>query len=311
MTRPPQPRTDRLTPERMFVTVLETGSFAAAAARMGTSPGQASKLVSRLEADLGVQLIKRTTRALAPTEAGHAYHTRLRAIIEDLDTLDAEIRNTTGLPAGRLRLTAPMSFGLLRLTPVLLDFARAYPDIALDVDFSDRTVNLVDEGYDLAVRIGRPMDSGLIARKLCDARVVTIASPGYLEAHGTPAIPSDLGAHTCIIDTNFRDPGHWHFAIPAGGTTVIRLPSRLRFSNGDACLQAAVNGLGIARVPSFIAGEHLRDGRVRLLLPEAEGGPLAIHALYPAARHLALKVRTLVDFLAVRFRGKPDWDEGW
>jgi DNA-binding transcriptional LysR family regulator len=296
----------------MFVTVLDTGSFAAAAQRLGTSSGQASKLVSKLEAVLGVQLIKRTTRALSPTEVGQAYYQRMRALIEEFDGLDASVRNASGAPAGHLRLTAPMSFGTICLAPALLDFAQAFPEIHLDISFSDRVVNLVDEGFDVAVRIGKPSDSSLIARKLCNARIVVVAAPSYIVRKGEPVTPDELTAHECIIDTNFRDPFHWSFAAPSQTeSATVAVAGRLHFSNGAACLTAAEAGMGIARVPSFIAGPFIRDGRVQPLFVAQEDVPLGVHALYPPARHLALKVRALVDFLAARFRGQPEWDRGW
>lgn len=303
---------DRLDCDRMFVAVLEAGSFAGGALRLGTSPGQASKLVSKLEADLGVQLLKRTTRALSPTEVGQAYYERIKVLMEEFDALDASVRNASGAPAGRLRLTAPMSFGTVQLVPVLLDFARAFPEIQLDVSFSDRVVNLVEEGFDVAVRIGKPADSSLIARKLCDARIVVVAAPDYLVRAGTPQRPEDLAGHACIIDANFRDPLNWRFGGEhPGETSTVTVAGRVRFSNGEACLKAAEAGLGIARMPSFIAGRHLREGRVVRLLADREEPTLAIHALYPPARHLALRVRALVDFLATCYRGQPEWDRGW
>ncbi|WP_241649071.1 LysR family transcriptional regulator [Paenirhodobacter populi] len=294
----------------MFVAVLDTGSFAEAARRLGVSGGQASKLISRLESDLGVQLLKRTTRALSPTEVGQAYYARLKGILEDYDALEASVRNASGAPAGRLRLSAPMSFGTVRLAPRLLDFARAFPDIQLDVSFSDRTVNLIDEGFDMAVRIGAPADSSLIARRLCAVRVVVVAAPDYLARHGVPLAPADLATRDCIIDTNFRDPENWRFHLP-GGVVTVPVSGRLRFSNGEATLAAAEAGLGIARVPSFIAGDALRAGRVRALFRGTEDPSHSLHAVYPAAKHLAVKVRALVDFLATCYRGEPEWDRGW
>lgn len=292
---------DRLECDRMFVAVLETGSFAAASARLGTSSGQASKLVSRLEADLGVRLLNRTTRALAPTEAGRAYFDRIRQVLEDLDDLDRSIRNTATMPRGLLRLTAPLSFGRLRLVPALNDFARTYPEILLDVQFTDRLVSLVDEGFDAAIRVGQPVDSSLIARRLCDMRVMVVAAPAYLAARGTPAAPRDLAGHDCIIDTNFRDPTLWRFRV-AGAPVAVQVTGRLRFSNAEACLSGAEAGLGIAHVPEFVAADSLRAGHVVRLLPEAEEAPYGVLALYPPGRHLAAKVRVLVEFLADRFR---------
>ncbi|WP_159993370.1 LysR family transcriptional regulator [Roseomonas sp. 18066] len=298
---------ERLDCDRMFIAVLETGSFAAAATRLGTSSGQASKLVARLEALLGVQLIKRTTRALAPTELGQAYYERLRPLLTEFEALDASLRQASGAPAGRLRLSVPISFGTAQLAPVLLDFAAAYPAIELDVHFSDRPVSLVDEGFDAAIRIGQPEDSSLIARRLCDIRVACAASPAYLAAHGTPATPADLAAHALIIDSNLRDPSHWRFA----GGINLAVAGRLRFSNAEACSRAAEAGFGIARLPSFVAGPAFRAGRLLPLLRDAEPLAFGLYALYPPARQLALKLRVLVDFLAKAFAATPPWDQGW
>ncbi len=299
---------DRLDCDRMLIAVLDSGSFAGAARRLGVSPGQASKLVSKLEADLGVQLLKRTTRALSPTEVGQAYYERVRLLVEEFDALDASVRNASGAPAGRLRLTAPLSFGEIQLMPLLLAFAEAYPDIQLDVNLSDRLMNLVDEGFDMAVRVGKPSDSSLIARKLCDARVDVVAAPAYLARRGEPMRPEELAGHECIIDDNFRDPLNWRFRpLPPRSEVTVGVAGRLRFSNGEACLAAAEAGFGIARVPSFIADASLREGRVRRIMRDSDGTSLGIYALYPPARHLALKVRTLVDFLANGFRADSAW----
>ncbi len=301
---------DRLECNRMFVAVMETGSFAAAAARLGASSGQASKLVSRLEADLGVRLLNRTTRAVSATEAGQAYFERLRPLLEEFDSLDVAIRSASQVPRGRLRLTAPLTFGTAELTPALNDFALRYPEIALDVSFSDRLVSLVDEGFDLAVRIGRAEDSSLIARKLCDMRIVLVGSEAYLARRGEPAEPGDVARHDCIADTNFREPNLWRFQAPDGEPLAVPIAGRLRYSNAEACLQAAEAGLGLAYVPSFVAGQALREGRVRLLLPAFEAAPFGVHALYPHSRHLAAKVRALVDFLVERYRDAPHWERG-
>ncbi|MCK0196225.1 LysR family transcriptional regulator [Ancylobacter sp. 6x-1] len=302
----------RIDQDRMFVAVLDLGSFAAAARRLGTSSGQASKLVAQLEAELGVQLLKRTTRALAPTEVGQAYYDRIRVLLEEFDALDASVRTASAQPAGRLRLTAPASFGTTQLVPRLIGFARDFPQIELDVSFTDRVVNLIDEGFDAALRIGRAGDSSLIARKLCESRVVMVAAPAYAARSGLPARPETLAGHACIIDTNFPDPLNWRLRPdPSGEILAVPVVGRLRFANAEACLAAAEAGLGIARVPSFIAGESLRAGRVvpvlRGMAPEVHG----VFAVYPPARHLAGKVRALVDHLVRSFHGEPEWDQGW
>lgn len=296
----------------MFVAVMETGSFAKAAQRLNSSSGQASKLVSRLEEDLGARLLNRTTRALSPTEVGQAYFERIRHLLDDLDSLSEAVRSNSGAASGRLRLTAPTSFGTAQLAPALIDFAKAYPAIELDVSFSDRVVNLVDEGFDAGVRIGNPTDSTLIARKICDARVVLAAAPKYLKSHDTLTHPSELSARECILDTNFRDPFTWRFRDPANGSAVqVPVKGRLRFSSADACLAAAEEGLGVARVPSFMAGPRFIGGRLVPLLKKFEDQPLGIHVIYSPGRHLANKVRVFVDFVVERFKGKPEWDRGW
>ncbi|MGR2857440.1 LysR family transcriptional regulator [Erwinia rhapontici] len=299
---------ERLDCDRMFVAVLELGSFAAAAARLGTSSGQASKLVSKLEKELGVQLLKRSTRALSPTEVGQAYFSQVKHLLDEWDALDASVRHAAGKPSGRIKLSAPITFGASQLAPALIAFAREFPEIELDVSFSDRIVNIVDEGFDVAIRIGKLSDSSLIARRLSDMRVVIAASDDYLRRHGMPTHTQQLADHNCIIDTNFRDPYNWPFGNE--GETVP-ISGRLRFSNAEACLTAALSGLGIARLPTFIAGAALRTGTIRPLLIESEIPPLGLYAVYPPARHLAHKVRALIDFLVSHYAGKPEWDQGW
>jgi DNA-binding transcriptional LysR family regulator len=303
---------ERLDYDRMFVAVMETGSFAKAAVRLGTSSGQASKLVSRLEEGLGARLLNRTTRALSPTEVGQAYFERIKLLLDDLDALDEAIKNRSGAAIGKLRITVPMSFGTTQLAPALIDFAQLFPGINLDVSFNDRVVNLVDEGFDAGVRIGNPSDSSLIARKLCSARVVIASSPAYIAEHGKPATPHDLSGHDCILDTNFRDPFVWRFRDPSSREQLaINVSGRLRFSSADVCLAAAEKGLGIARVPSFIAGPLFQAGRLMPLLQKFQDSPYSIHVIYPPGRYLALKVRVFVDFLSERFHGEPEWDKGW
>jgi DNA-binding transcriptional LysR family regulator len=301
---------DRLTCDRMFVAVMETGSFTAAADRLGTTSGQASKLVARLEGALGVRLLNRTTRAVAPTEAGQAYFDRLRPLLDEFDSLDAVVRDVTQAPRGRLRLTAPLTFGGLELTPTLNAFALRWTEIELDVNFTDRVVSLVDEGFDMAIRVGRPADSSMVVRKLCDVRIVVVAAPDWLDRHGEPETPQAVTDLPCIIDTNFRDPGRWPFRQD-GRSVTVPVRGRLHYSNAEACLGAAEAGLGLACVPSFVAADALRAGRVRQVLPAFEAEPYGVHALYPHSRHLAAKVRVLVDFLAERYRGTPPWDVGW
>ena len=293
---------DRLDCDRMFVAVMELGSFARAAERLGTSAGQASKMVARLEQDLGARLLNRTTRALAPTEVGRAYHERVRDILSDYDGLDAEVRQAMSKPSGRLRLTAPLTFGVGHLAPILLEFAALYPAIELDVGFSDRAVSLVEGGFDAAIRIGRPADASLIARKLAGVGSVVVAAPAYLDRAGTPKSPADLARYECVIDTNRRDPFLWRFRAADGSRMTVTVGGRLRFSNASVSLAAAEAGFGFANLPDFVVAESLRAGRLRRLFADHDDDPYGLFVLYPPGRHLAAKVRVLVDFLAARFR---------
>lgn len=289
---------ERLQAERMFVKVVETGSFAAAARRLGTSSGQASKLVSKLESDLGVKLLNRTTRALSLTEAGQAYADRMRAILESFDDLTTEVQNAATAPRGRIRLTAPLSFGTVRLAPVLARFAAEYPEISLEVHFNDRITNLVEEGFDAAVRVGRAMDGALVGRRLGSARMITVAGPGYLATRGKPRVPADLLSHDCILDLNNRDGWQWSYR----DDTRVTVSGRLIFSNASACLAAVEEGLGIAQMPDFVATEALAAGRVIEVLADWSDIQLGIHALWPGRRHLPRKLRVLVDFMAAEMR---------
>ena len=300
---------DRIEELRVFVAVADLRSFAQAARRLGVSPAQASKLIVRLEERLNSRLLNRTTRDVSLTDSGRAFHARARAFVEEFDQLERSAQETA-MPRGLLKISAPLSFGIQQLGPMLVDFARAYPDVGLEVSFTERMVNLVDDGFDAAVRIGTLADSSLVARKLATIRNVTVASPEYLGTHGVPRKPEDLQKHDLILDLNFADPYVWRFGSGAKRMEV-RVTGRLRFANPYICLAAARAGFGIARAPAFAAAEDLRNGRVTSLLTKYEPDPATIYAVYPHARHLASKVRVFVDFLAARFTGEAEWHQGW
>lgn len=300
---------DRLDEIRLFVAVAEALSFANGARRVGVSPAQASKAIARLEDRLKTRLLNRTTRDVSLTDIGRAYLERARELVEEFDALETSVRDVNG-PRGLLKVTAPTSFGSVELECVILEFAKAYPEVALEVALTDRVTNLVEEGYDVAVRITRLADSSLVARKLGEARIVTCASPDYLQRRGVPAAPSDLAQEEAILDLNIADPATWTFGRGAGRTD-IRVHGRLRLSNAEACLAAARYGFGIARGPSFAAAEDLRAGRLQTLLCDHEPEPMPIYAVYPHARHLSAKVRVFVDHLVRHFTGEPRWEQGW
>jgi DNA-binding transcriptional LysR family regulator len=300
---------ERLDDMRAFVVVAEGLSFAEGAKRLSISPAQISKLVARLEDRLGARLLNRTTRDVSLTDTGRAYLERARSLLDEFDALEASVREAKG-PSGLIRISAPVAFGTTQLSTALLDFAQSCPEIALEVAFTDRLANLVEEGLDLAIRIGRLADSSLIARRLAPVRVVTCAAPAYLERHGEPTHPKELAERDVILDLNASEPNLWAFG-PPDGRTEVRVRGRLRFASADVCIAAARAGFGITRSPAFVAAEHLRSGALRTILQAYEPEPLHVHAIYPHARHLAPKVRAIVDFLVQRFAGEPAWHQGW
>jgi DNA-binding transcriptional LysR family regulator len=300
---------DRFDEISAFAAVADARSFTQGARRLGVSSAQVSKLVARLENRLGARLLNRTTRDVSLTDTGRAYLERARGLLEDFEALEGSVRDQSG-PRGLLKISAPVSFGASQLTPALLDFAGAYPEVSLDVSSTDRIVNLVEEGFDVGVRIGQLTDSSVIARKLAAVRMVTCASPTYLQAAGTPATPHDLAKHEAILDNNLRDPMVWSYGGRADHCEV-RVHGRLKFGGAEACVAAARRGLGVTRTPAFAAAEDLRAGRLTPLLCAYEPQLIHVHAVYPHARHLAAKVRAFVDFLAERYAGEPEWHQGW
>ncbi|RAK50727.1 LysR family transcriptional regulator [Phenylobacterium deserti] len=300
---------DRLDEINAFTAVAEARSFTQGARKLGVSSAQASKLVARLENRLGARLLNRTTRDVSLTDTGRAYLERARQLLEDFEVLETSVRDQSG-PRGLLKISAPVSFGARQLVPALLEFACAYPDVSLDVSSTDRMVNLVEEGFDVAVRIGKLGDSSLVARKLAAVRLVTCASPEYLARAGTPRSLDELPNHLAIIDTNAVDPQIWRFGGPSDPRDV-RVHGRLRFNGAEACVAAAKAGLGIVRTPAFAAADDLRAGRLVPVLCNYEPELIHVHAVYPHARHLASKVRAFVDFLAKRYAGEPEWHQGW
>ncbi len=300
---------DRLDEIRAFAAVADARSFTQGARKLEVSGAQVSKLVARLENRLGQRLLNRTTRDVSLTDTGQAYLERARELLESFDALEGSVRDQRG-PSGTLKVSAPVSFGKGQLTPALLDFAAGCAAVSVDVAFTDRIVNLVEEGFDVAVRIGHLTDSSLVARRLAAVRMVTCASPDYLARQGAPAALEDLAVHEAILDTNARDANLWAFG-PQSDRREVRVHGRLRFNGAEACVAAAVAGFGITRTPAFAAADDLRAGRLVPLLCNQEPELIHVYAVYPHARHLAAKVRAFVDFLVVRYGGEPAWHQGW
>ena len=303
---------DRLDEINAFAAVADARSFTQGARRLGVSSAQVSKLVARLENRLGARLLNRTTRDVSLTDTGRAYLERARELLEDFEALEGSVRDQSG-PRGLLKISAPVSFGASQLTPALLDFAAAYPEVSLDVSSTDRMVNLVEEGFDVAVRIGQLADSSLIARKLAAVRMVTCASPDYLAgARARRRRREDLAGHEAIIDTNVARPDGLDASAAQADQHEVRVHGRLRFGGADACVAAARRGLRRHPHAGLRGGRGPagRTARCRCSAPSSRQ-LIHVHAVYPHARHLAAKVRAFVDFLAKRYAGEPEWHQGW
>ena len=301
---------NRLSAIESFVKVAELKSFSEAAARLNTSKSVVSRHVTALEAQLGLRLFHRTTRSLTLTEAGRGYFERVSQILVDLEAADQSVSHLQVVPRGRLKVSAPMSFGFLHLAPALPDFLAAYPELDVDLMMSDRFVDLVEDGFDVAVRIGALSDSSLIAKKLAPIRRVICASPQYLAAHGTPKTPKDLRDHQCLCNSSQSSGHEWRLNMPDGKPVMVAVTGRMTMNNGDALRVAALKHLGLIDIPTFIVGRDLQAGALISVLEEYLPQTLALHAVYSHARHLSPKVRAFIDFLASRFGPRPYWDLG-
>ncbi|MFA7431325.1 MAG: LysR family transcriptional regulator [Rhodospirillaceae bacterium] len=300
---------DSLSGMAVFVRVVEEESFSAAARVLGLSKSAVSKQVAALEERLGARLLNRTTRRLALTDAGTAFFERAQRILADAEEAEAAVTQLSTAPRGVLRVNAPVTFGVQHLGPLLPAFMAAYPELAVDLVLNDRFVDLVEEGFDVAVRIGRLSDSSLIARRLAPLRRLLVASPEYVAVHGAPQQPDDLRNHACLLYTYLLRGDAWSLTGPNGRTTEVRVTGRLRANNGDVLRSALLGGMGIAYTPSFIVGRDLAEGRLVRVLPGWEDVSAAVYAVHPHARLVPPKVRAFVDFLAERFAGPSSWDE--
>ncbi len=299
---------DRITGMQVFARVAALGSFSAAARALGMSPAMATKHVDALEDRLGTRLFFRSTRKLTLTEAGQRHLQATERILAEIEEAEAAAAEDVVEPRGTLRINAPLSFGLRQVMPAIADFAALYPALTIDIALTDRFVDLIDEGWDIAIRLGTLRDSSLIARALAPIRVALCAAPAYLAAHGTPTTIADLADHNCLGYTlpTPANAGRWIF----GGDGSIAVPVRgtLIANNGDALREAAIAGQGLIYQPTFILADDIRAGRlVPLTLDEPMPRVGAAHAVYPGGRQPAAKVRTLIDFLAARWRDAP-WD---
>ena len=299
---------DRLRAFEVFVAVVARQGFARAAEAVGTSPANVTRYIAELEAHLGTRLLNRHSRKLSLTDSGQALYERTRSILDEVAEAEALSASTTLQPRGRLRVNAPVSFGMLHLAPLWPKFLQKYPEVELEVSLIDRVVDLVEEGFDLGIRISRSGSTAHIARKLAASRNIVCAAPAYLRQHGRPNSPADLADHACIGYTFSATGDDWHLFDAHGQEHVVKVPSVMRANNGDTARAAALAGVGVIWQPSFLVGDDLRAGRLVPLLPGYRMADIDILAVYPSRRHLSAKVRVMIDFLADAFNGTPPWD---
>ncbi|MEZ5646445.1 MAG: LysR family transcriptional regulator [Burkholderiaceae bacterium] len=295
---------DRFDEMQAFAAVVDAGSFVRAAEHLQVSKTAVSRLVNDLEARLGIRLLHRTTRRLSLTGEGEVFLGRCRDLLSGVQEAEAEVTAGADTAVGLMRLNVPVSFGLIHLAPLWPAFLQQHARVRLEITLSDRFIDLVEEGYDLAVRIARLPDSSLVSRKLTSTRLVLCASPQYLQRHGAPAHPAELAAHAVFTYTQLTTGDTWAFEGPQGPVSVKVTPL-MRSNSGDTCCAAALQHQGVVLQPSFLVGHHLQSGALVELLPDYRSQELGVYAVYPSRKHVSLKVRVLVDFLAQAFAVRP------
>ncbi len=284
---------------RIFSETVDAESFTAAADRLGLSKQFVSKRIAALETHLGARLLVRSTRQLRVTDLGLAYYERIQHILQEVDAAEQMISNQTATPRGVLRLSAPMTFATMHLGTLIPEFMQRHLEVTVELALNDRTVDLIGEGYDMAVRIGKLADSSLIARRITDSQLVACASPAYLDRNGVPAVPEELSAHACLI-YGHTQRSEWSFRV---GERTRKLPvsGPLRANNGEMLRDAAIAGLGVVVLPDFIVADAMTDGRLVEVLESFRPGGFTVYAVYPQHRQTSLLVRAFSDFLIERF----------
>jgi len=292
---------DRFSALRVFAQVVESGGFSRAADRLGLSTTAVSRQVAELEAHLQTRLLNRTTRRLSLTESGQAFYGRAVQLLHDLQEAEQEASKTAITPRGTIRLTTSLNFGTRQVAPAIAAFVAQHPAVKFDVQLSDRIVDLVEEGFDLAIRIGGGGSDNLVARKLGETRLVACAAPDYLARRGMPASPQDLARHDCFTYEYALPRSQWRFRGRDGREETVRVSGPVHSNSGDLNAALAARGAGVAFEPDFIVADELRTGRLVALLPDYAAAPSPIYAVYPTRKHLSAKVRLFVDYLAERF----------
>lgn len=298
---------DKFQEMRTFVGVVDAGSFVGAAEALEMSKPAVSRYVGELEARLGVRLLHRTTRKLSLTEEGAVFYARCQELLAGVDEAEAEITSRTGEASGSIKVNAPVTFGILHLASLWGEFTAKHPKVTLDITLADRVVDMVEEGFDLAIRIARLPSSSLISRKLSATRMVLCASPAYLRKAGKPKHPSQLAEHKVLAYSYWPTRDEWEFIGPLGAVTVKTSPG-IRTNNGDTCRAGALRHQGIVLQPTFLVGDDLRSGALVELLPQYRAIELGIYAMYPTRKHVSPKVRLMIDFLVGSFR-RPRWPD--
>ena len=294
---------DRIEDLRAFVAVIEHGSLTRAARQLGRSLQSVSRSLAALEREVGIELVRRTTRRLSPTDAGLAFHRRVKDALGELAAAKSDAASGRTEPAGLLRVSGPPAFALLYVVPAFAAFLASHPKVSADLDLSDRYVDLVEEGFDLAIRMGELPDSTLKARRLAKLRRVVFAAPGYFARHGRPQRPEDLAHHECVVRTSRREGDIWPFRVGAK-VTAVKVTGRFRTSAAFAANEAAAAGLGIAQAPLWQVRALLDSGRIELVLARFETPPAPLQAVWPSTRVPAAKTQMFVDFLAERLKGE-------
>jgi len=302
---------DYLTSLRVFKAVADTGSFVAAAAALRFSRAAVTKHVNHLEDRLGTRLLQRTTRRVALTEAGARFHERCTHVLGDLEEAERDATQVNVEPRGTLRVNLPYAFGTAHVAPLLAEFHRAFPSLRLELWLNDRFVDLIEEGFDLAIRISEALPpSSLVARKLASFRFVVCGAPSYFAQHGEPRAPDELRTQACLGYALSSPLDHdWNFVCPASRRHVVRVDGVLRSNSVDLLRAAAVAGAGVAVLPSFVVGEDLQAGRLKAVLTDYALPEYGVFAVYPSRKHLSAKVKAFVEFLAAKYGPAPYWDE--
>lgn len=293
---------DQLKAMHLYCRIVETGQLSIAADQLNLSKGAVSKQLAKLETHLGGRLLNRTTRRITPTEVGIAFYERAKQILESVEEAECVVSGLTSKPRGTLRINAPMSFGARFLGELLAKYQEQYSHVSIEVDLHDRKIDMVDEGYDLVLRVGELEDSTLVARKLAYCHIVLCASPAYLKKYGEPRKPSDLKKHRCLLYSYTDSTKQWIFENSDGIKKQIPVNSSFLANNGNLICDAVANNMGIAWLPTFIAGDAIKSGKIKVILEEWSPKPMDISLLYPSKKHLSAKVRTFVDMAIEHFK---------